>query len=162
MPRRPAAAARFGTRFHAWVESRYGQQSLFDPEDLPGRGDDDIDNEPDFEKLQAAFEKSVYANREPAATEESFTLQLGSYTAIGTIDAVFATDDGYEVVDWKTNRAADADPLQLALYRLAWAESHGLDPSKVTASFYYVRLDKTVTYTDLPGRAELETLLGLA
>ncbi len=162
MPRRPAAAARFGTRFHAWVESRYGQQSLFDPEDLPGRGDDDIDNEPDLEKLQAAFEKSVYANREPAATEESFTLQLGSYTAIGTIDAVFATDDGYEVVDWKTNRAADADPLQLALYRLAWAESHGLDPSKVTASFYYVRLDKTVTYTDLPGRAELETQLGLA
>ena len=63
---------------------------------------------------------------------------------------------------WKTNRAANADPLQLALYRLAWAESHGLDPEKVTASFYYVRLDKTVTYTDLPGRAELETQLGLA
>src|SRR5690606_7171668 len=26
MPRPPSRAARFGTRFHAWVESRFGQQ----------------------------------------------------------------------------------------------------------------------------------------
>ncbi len=36
MPRQPSPAARFGTRFHAWVESRFGQQDLFDPDDLPG------------------------------------------------------------------------------------------------------------------------------
>src|SRR5699024_2815737 len=28
MPRRPSSAARFGTRFHAWVESHYGAQEL--------------------------------------------------------------------------------------------------------------------------------------
>ncbi|WP_434101085.1 hypothetical protein, partial [Streptomyces malaysiensis] len=29
----------------------------------------------------------------------------------------------------------DADPLQLAIYRLAWAEQHGLPLSAVTAAF---------------------------
>src|SRR5581483_3554462 len=43
MPRKPSAAARFGTRFHAWVEARFGQQQLFDPDELPGRGDLGID-----------------------------------------------------------------------------------------------------------------------
>ena len=32
MPRPPSPTARFGTRFHAWVESRFGQQDLFDPD----------------------------------------------------------------------------------------------------------------------------------
>ena len=35
MPRRPSPSARFGTRFHAWVEARFGQQQLIDPDDLP-------------------------------------------------------------------------------------------------------------------------------
>lgn len=52
-----------------------------------------------------------------------------------------------------------ADPLQLATYRLAWAELMGVDVGNVTASFYYVRSGEIVTYDDLPGRAELETLV---
>ena len=28
------------------------------------------------------------------------------------------------MVDWKTSQHAQADPLQLAVYRLAWAELH--------------------------------------
>ena len=31
MPRPPSPAARFGTRFHAWVEARFGQQDLLRP-----------------------------------------------------------------------------------------------------------------------------------
>ncbi len=31
MPRPPSSAARFGTRFHAWVEARFGQQDLLRP-----------------------------------------------------------------------------------------------------------------------------------
>ncbi len=38
MPRRPSPAARFGTRFHAWVEAHYGQQVLLDPAELPWPG----------------------------------------------------------------------------------------------------------------------------
>ena len=60
----------------------------------------------------------------------------------GRIDAVYedaADGDGFLVVDWKTNRQPDADPLQLALYRLAWAELRGVPVERVRAGFYYVR-----------------------
>jgi DNA helicase-2/ATP-dependent DNA helicase PcrA len=62
-------------------------------------------------------------------------------------------------VDWKTNRAATADPLQLAVYRLAWAEMNGLDPADVIGAFYYVRLGEVQRFDDLPGRDELERIL---
>lgn len=164
MPRRPAAAARFGTRFHAWVETRYDQQSLFDLVDLEGRGDEDIADDSDLASLKQTFEYSEYAQRQPLATEVSFTLQFGTQTMIGTIDAVFGADGEYEyeIVDWKTNKQANADPLQLALYRLAWAESKGVPIEKVKASFFYVRLNSTVTFDDLPDRAQIEELFGLA
>ena len=70
--------------------------------------------------------------------------------------------DGFEVVDWKTNKQATADELQLAIYRLAWAELRGIDPAQVDAVFYYVRLGEVKRFDDLPGRAELEQRLGLA
>jgi DNA helicase-2/ATP-dependent DNA helicase PcrA len=63
------------------------------------------------------------------------------------------------VVDWKTNRTENADPLQLAIYRLAWAELTGVPVERVAAAFYYVRTDHLVEHPDLPGRAELEALL---
>ena len=68
----------------------------------------------------------------------------------------------YEVVDWKTNAAADADPLQLAIYRLAWAELNRLDLDQVTGAFYYVRLGEVQPVRRRPARpAELEEVLGL-
>jgi DNA helicase-2/ATP-dependent DNA helicase PcrA len=71
-------------------------------------------------------------------------------------------DDGFRfrVVDWKTNRAETADPLQLAIYRLAWAEANGVPVSEVDAVFYYVRTDSVVRPPDLPDRSNLERLLG--
>jgi DNA helicase-2/ATP-dependent DNA helicase PcrA len=78
----------------------------------------------------------------------------------GRIDAVFAEDaGGWLVVDWKTNRAHSADPLQLAVYRLAWAELRGVPLEQVRAAFYYVRDGELQTYGDLPGREQLERLL---
>jgi DNA helicase II / ATP-dependent DNA helicase PcrA len=78
----------------------------------------------------------------------------------GRIDAVFADgDDGFLLVDWKTNRAHGADPVQLAVYRLAWAELHGVPLDKVRAAFYYVRDGEVVVHDDLPGREELEEVL---
>jgi DNA helicase II / ATP-dependent DNA helicase PcrA len=65
----------------------------------------------------------------------------------------------FQVVDWKTNRAENADPWQLAIYRLAWAEMHNLPVESVDAIFYYVRSDRVVRPERLPGRSELEQLL---
>ena len=78
----------------------------------------------------------------------------------GRIDAVYAEPGGgFLVVDWKTSRKDDADALQLALYRLAWAELAGVPVDQVRAAFYFVRSGRVVEPDDLPGRAELEAML---
>ena len=160
MPRAPSAAARFGTRFHAWVEARFGQQQLLDPDDLPGRGDLGIDDEDDLRELIANFESGPFAEREPVAVEPPFALVLAGQVVRGRIDAVYAEPDGgYLVVDWKTSRQQSADPLQLALYRLAWAELAGVPLELVRAVFHYVRTGDTVEPADLGDRAALEELL---
>jgi DNA helicase-2/ATP-dependent DNA helicase PcrA len=159
LPRQPSPAARFGTRFHAWVEARFGQQALLDPDDLPGRGDAGIDDESDLKELVAAFESGSFGQRVPHTVEAPFALVLSGQVVRGRIDAVYAEGDGYLVVDWKTNRQQTADPLQLALYRLAWAELMGVEPARVRAAFYYVRTGDLVEHHDLPDRPALEKLL---
>lgn len=162
VPRQPSVAARFGTRFHAWVETHFGQQPLLDPSELPGRADSGLETDAELRDVIDRFAAGPYADRLPAQIEAPFSLMLGGQQFVGRIDAVFATPDGFEVVDWKTNRKATADPLQLAIYRLAWAELQGIDPSRVTGAFYYVRFGEVQRFDDLPDRAELERRLGLA
>ncbi len=164
MPRRPSPAARFGTRFHAWVEARFGQQQLVDPDELPGRADTGIDDEDDLRELIALFEKGEFAERTPVAVEPPFALVLAGQVVRGRIDAVYADTgvdgtDGYLVVDWKTNREQTADPLQLAVYRVAWAELAGVPVERVRAAFYYVRTGELVEPPDLEPRQRLEELL---
>ncbi|GEP38808.1 ATP-dependent DNA helicase [Nocardioides psychrotolerans] len=165
MPRPPSPAARFGTLFHAWVEARFGQQPLLDPDDLPGRGDLGIDDEADLDQLIEAFEQGPFGDRTPFAIESGFSLVLGGQVVRGRIDAVYAettaAGEGFLLVDWKTNRAQTADALQLAIYRLAWAELHDVPLERVAAAFYYVRNEELVLPPDLPGREELEAILSL-
>ncbi|MFF0587948.1 UvrD-helicase domain-containing protein [Streptomyces sp. NPDC003781] len=164
MPRPPQPAARRGTRFHAWVEARFEPLTLplLEPEELPG-GDAEIADEQDLEFLKDAFERTEYARRTPFRVEAPFQLSLAGRVVRGRIDAVYKESDGaaatYEIVDWKTNRAATADPLQLALYRVAWAEQQGVPPTSVTAAFLYVRTGEVVRPQGLPDRAALEKLL---
>jgi DNA helicase-2/ATP-dependent DNA helicase PcrA len=161
MPRQPSPAARFGTRFHAWVEARFGQQSLLDPDDLPGRGDLGIDDEDDLAELIARFESGPFADRIPVAVEPPFALVLAGQVVRGRIDAVYEEPDGsYLVVDWKTNARQDADPLQLAIYRVAWADLAGVPLDRVRVAFHYVRSGETVAPDDLAGRQALEQILG--
>ena len=163
MPRQPSPSARFGTRFHAWVEARFGQQELVDPDELPGRADTEIDDGDDLRELIARFERGAFADRTPIAVEPPFALVLAGQVVRGRIDAVYAEQvdgrDGYLVVDWKTNRTQSADPLQLAIYRVAWAELAGVPPERVRAAFYYVRTGDLVEPAPLASRAELERLV---
>ncbi len=160
MPRRPSAAARFGTRFHAWVEARFGQQSLLDPDELSGRADLGIDDEDDLRELIAGFESGPFADRVPHAVEPPFALVLAGQVVRGRIDAVYAEPDGrWLVVDWKTNQRQTADPLQLAIYRVAWAELTGVPVERVAAAFHYVRTGETVEPEALGDRSDLERLV---
>ncbi|MFE9776281.1 UvrD-helicase domain-containing protein [Streptomyces sp. NPDC005931] len=164
MPRPPQPAARRGTRFHAWVEARFEELTLplLEPEELPG-GDAEIADERDLEALKDAFERTRYARRTPYRVEAPFQLSIAGRVVRGRIDAVYKEGDGngatYEIVDWKTNRSRTADPLQLAVYRLAWAEQQNVPLDSVTAAFLYVRTGEVVRPEALPGRAELERLL---
>lgn len=170
MPRPPQPAARRGTRFHAWVEARFEEVTLplLDPDELPG-GDAEIADEQDLESLKEAFERTEYAQRTPFRVEAPFQLSIAGRVVRGRIDAVYRHEDAedgedgdavtYEIVDWKTGRGRTADPLQLAVYRLAWAEQQGVPLESVTAAFLYVRTGEVVRPERLPGRAELERLL---
>jgi DNA helicase-2/ATP-dependent DNA helicase PcrA len=165
MPQPPQPAARRGTRFHAWIESRFEELRLpmIDPEELPGR-DAEIADESDLEALKDAFELTPYAHRAPYRLELPFQLALAGRVVRGRIDAVYRTGEGedarYEIVDWKTGHRQSGDPLQLAVYRLAWAERQGVPLESVDAAFLYVRTGETVRPRRLPGRPELERLLG--
>ena len=164
MPTPPAGAARRGTKFHAWVEAHYGIRPLLDPDDLPGSADPDIDSDADVEAMQEAFLRSSYADRTPVAVEVDFTLVLTGRVVPGRIDAVFASHSPtggllYEVIDWKTSRRHDSDPLQLAIYRIAYAELMDVPLEHVTAAFVYVRDGAVVSFDDLPDRQQLEEIL---
>lgn len=165
MPKPPQPAARRGTRFHAWVESRFEELPLpmLGPDELPGgdESDADIADERDLAALKEAFERSPYARRTPLRTEAPVQLTLAGRVIRGRIDAVYPGElpGTYEIVDWKTGRGATGDPLQLAVYRLGWAEQHGVPLESVTAAFLYVRTGETVRPARLPGRAELERIL---
>jgi DNA helicase II / ATP-dependent DNA helicase PcrA len=102
----------------------------------------------------------VFADRVPHRIEAPFALVVAGEVIRGRIDAVYADADGFHVVDWKTNRSQTADPLQLAIYRLAWAEIAEVPLERVRASFYYVRTGELVT-PELPDRAAVEELLRL-
>ncbi|MFI6001874.1 UvrD-helicase domain-containing protein [Streptomyces sp. NPDC051366] len=165
MPKPPQPAARQGTRFHAWVESRFDELPLplldvLDPAtELPG-SDQEIADEADLDSLKAAFERSEYAERTPHRMEVPVQLTLAGRVIRGRIDAVYRNhDDSYEIVDWKTGRTTEADPLQLAIYRLAWAEATGTPLDRVSVAFLHVRSGRVIRPRNLPDRARLERIL---
>ncbi|MGW2690483.1 UvrD-helicase domain-containing protein [Streptomyces sp. NPDC001296] len=164
MPRPPQPAARRGTRFHAWVEARFEELRLpmLEPDELPG-SEAEIADERDLEALKDAFERTPYAHRTPYRVEAPFQITVAGRVVRGRIDAVYRVDDtdgtSYEIVDWKTSRSRSGDPLQLALYRLAWAEQQNVPMESVKAAFLYVRSGEVVHPEGLPDRAALEALL---
>jgi len=167
MPRPPAPQARRGTAFHRWLEARFGQPHLIDPDDLPGAADERTDAD-DAEQLdlRERFEAGEWATRVPAEIEVPFETLIGDRLVRGRIDAVFADrGDGFDVVDWKTGRSPRTDEesravaVQLAAYRLAWAGLAGVPVENVRAAFYYVRDDRTVRPADMLDAVGLEALI---
>jgi DNA helicase-2/ATP-dependent DNA helicase PcrA len=169
MPRPPAPQAQRGTAFHLWLEQRFGQQRLIDPEDLLGAADDQPDgaDEADLALLRERFEEGEWGNRWPVDVEVPFETLIGGRTVRGRIDAIFAEPHGggYDVIDWKTGQppASPADlnaaAVQLAAYRVAWALLARVPLDLVRAGFYYVRHDLTLRPADLLDEAGLAALI---
>jgi DNA helicase II / ATP-dependent DNA helicase PcrA len=169
MPNQPSRAATKGTEFHAELERRFyamhfkGLQNELELEDaLEFESQSTSDNE-NLEKLLRNFENSEWGPQVPVAFEKAFTMKLGGRAVFGRIDAVYPApendvDYDWLVIDWKTNLKATADPLQLAIYRLAWAAEKGCDVSRVRAGFFYAETGET-QWPKLPDFADIQTSL---
>ncbi|MFF0816473.1 ATP-dependent helicase [Rhodococcus sp. NPDC003318] len=178
LPFPPNPLARRGTAFHAWIERRFGATRLLDMDELPGAADTDGAADSDLEALQDAFLRSPWANRSPVEVEVPFETSIAGTVVRGRIDAVFADrDGGWTVIDWKTGAEPSAANeravvMQLAAYRLAWAElmsarvqargGAAVDPSRVRAAFHYVRTGRTIAPDDLPDADALARLIETA
>lgn len=164
MPRPVGRQASVGTRFHEWLEKRFAVAALFDPDELEADPPEDDQSAADLmlRRLTSAFERGRYANRTPLCVEEPFILVLAGQQIRGRIDAVFTTpgnpDFDYQVVDWKTS-SLPADPLQLSLYRLAWARSVGLPVDRVDAVFHHILSNEVERPAGLLDEPELVELL---
>ena len=147
MPRVADELADRGTLFHRWVERRFKAVSTFDELD----DDDDAtavvmpDETLSIVDLVQAFEAGRFAWLTPLAVEQSFVAVIAGQQVRGRIDAIYESGPGrYQIVDWKTSAHQGADPVQLAIYKLAWAQVVGCPPDQVDAVFYYVMQDKVV------------------
>ncbi|MFS8478251.1 MAG: ATP-dependent DNA helicase [Micromonosporaceae bacterium] len=159
LPAAPNPYARRGTAFHLWLEQRFGASGLLDIDELPGAADEGAAPDERLAELQRRFLASEWADRTPVQVEVPFATVIAGVVVRGRMDAVFLDEAGdagprYDVIDWKTGRPpSDADAraaaVQLAAYRLAWAELAGVPVERVRAGFHYVADNLTVRPADL-------------
>ncbi|MDQ1495774.1 MAG: ATP-dependent helicase UvrD/PcrA, partial [Actinomycetota bacterium] len=165
LPAAPAPLARRGTAFHLWLEQRFVSPRLLDIDEVPGSADFDAAPDEELAALQKAFLATSWADRDPFEVEVPFELVVDDIVVRGRMDAVFRDDDGgFTIVDWKTGRRpsgadAPAAAVQLAAYRLAWADLTGTGLAQVRAVFCYLRDGSTVAPAELLDRAGLVDLL---
>lgn len=169
VPAEPAPWARRGTAFHTWLEQRWVDDlPLLDIDQLPGSADEGAADDAELDELRARFEASRWADRRPTEVEVPFEMAIGGTVVRGRMDAVFGNkNEGWLIVDWKTGgkptgAAARAAAVQLAAYRLAWAELNGIPDEQigtVRAAFHYVKSDETVEPANLLTADELRALV---
>lgn len=167
-PFRPNPTARRGTAFHAWVERWFGATRLLDIDELPGAADATATPDADLDALRDAFLASPWANRSPSEVEVPFETVIAGIVVRGRIDAVFADPDGgWTVIDWKTGVVPEPARreslfIQLAAYRIAWAQLAGVPVDRVRAAFHYVRSGHTLAADELPDESVLAAKLARA
>ncbi|MGH2703719.1 MAG: UvrD-helicase domain-containing protein [Actinomycetota bacterium] len=129
LPQRPSVERRIGVEVHRWIEEQARA--------LTGIADEEALDEPAahvdasrLEGLKEAFHRMGFAARrlarldsgEPMA-ELRFSLKVGTRLVRGRIDAVYESDDGLEIVDFKTGTPTEPGELdQLVLYAAALAD----------------------------------------
>ena len=125
---------------------------------------DPLEEDSKLENLKKAWLSSEFGQRTPVRVEVPFETTIAGILIRGRIDAVYATEDGFEVVDWKTGSTKlDASAaIQLAMYRLAWAKLTETDISKISAAFHYVPTSITDRPADLMDEDSLIALVSQA
>jgi len=159
MPRARDEYSSRGTAFHLWVEQHIRGNTIFDEDDFDLLSP--IEEDRTLEELKTAWLASEWAARSAHKVEVPFETEIAGTLVRGRIDAIYKTEQGFEVVDWKTGSTIlDEDSaIQLAIYRLAWAKLQGIDPATVSASFHYVPTGVTDRRANLLNEDQLIALL---
>jgi DNA helicase-2/ATP-dependent DNA helicase PcrA len=159
MPRARDEYSSRGTAFHLWIEHHLKGSSIFDEEEFDLL--QPIEEDRSLEDLKSAWLKSEWADKSVHEVEVPFETVIAGTLVRGRIDAIYKTDNGFEVIDWKTgSKQLDEDAaIQLAIYRLAWAKLAGVSVDAVTAAFHYVPTGVTDRRDGLLSEAELNSLL---
>ena len=159
MPRARDEYSSRGTAFHLWIEHHLKGSSIFDEEEFDLL--QPIEEDRSLEDLKSAWLKSEWADKSVHEVEVPFETVIAGTLVRGRIDAIYKTDNGFEVIDWKTgSKQLDEDAaIQLAIYRLAWAKLAGVSVDTVTAAFHYVPTGVTDRRDGLLSEAELNSLL---
>lgn len=143
LPRRPSPAARKGVEVHRRIELHgLGHVPIreldVDAYDIPEEPQRSPGSDP-----YSAYLASPYAQRRPALVEVPFQFETGAgVTVRGRIDAVYAKDGGWEIVDFKTGRPREEPWLVVQLQAYAVAARRvdfGLAPPEdLTVTFVYL------------------------
>lgn len=159
MPRARDEYSSRGTAFHLWVERHLADYSLFEEEDFDLL--QPIEEDRTLEELKSAWLRSEFGEKSVYRVEVPFESVIAGTLVRGRIDAIYKTENGFEVVDWKTgSKILDDDAaIQLAIYRLAWAKLASVPVGSVSAAFHYVPTGFTDRRSNLMGEDELIALL---
>ena len=159
MPRARDEYSSRGTAFHLWVEHHLKGSSIFDEEEFDLL--QPIEEDRSLEDLKSAWLESEWADKSVYEVEVPFETVIAGTLVRGRIDAIYKTESGFEVIDWKTgSKQLDEDAaIQLAIYRLAWAKLAGVSIDAVTAAFHYVPTGVTDRRDGLLNEAALNSLL---
>ncbi|MFM6842172.1 MAG: UvrD-helicase domain-containing protein [Candidatus Planktophila sp.] len=159
MPRARDEYSSRGTAFHLWIEKHLRGNSIFDDEDFDLL--QPIEEDCTLEELKEKWLASDWASRTAFDVEVPFETVIAGTLVRGRIDAIYKTEQGFEVVDWKTgSKVLDEDSaIQLALYRLAWAKLSDTDINHISAAFHYVPTGVTDRRANLLSLDQLTALL---
>jgi DNA helicase-2/ATP-dependent DNA helicase PcrA len=115
-------------------------------------------------ELGQAFLDSRFNQLVPVYVEQVLEFEIGGTVVVCKLDAVYQTDAGFEVVDWKSGSAPKSKAevaqkaVQLALYRIGLARWLGVGVEKVRASFFFAGDGKEIS-PEVPSEAELSQKL---
>lgn len=137
-PATTGAEAKLGSAVHSWIEDKLVVS-------LTGLADED-ESEPEVVLDPEVWSRSGFADREIAVIESTgepmvevpVTLKVGDVLLRGRVDAVFVTDTGFEVVDFKTGRrSAEPNWGQLEVYAEALHGAGVLD-GEITLTYAWL------------------------
>ncbi|MEI6590623.1 MAG: ATP-dependent DNA helicase, partial [Actinomycetes bacterium] len=162
LPEEPYQQSLTGTEFHGWLEGRFGRGAIIDIDTI---GEEEAEENPavDIRQLQKTFAESRWAGLTPVDVEVEIQVSIGSNTFICKLDAVYKTESGFEIVDWKTGSPPkdkaqeEAKALQLALYRMAYSKYKNVDPELISSCLFFVT-DNLVISPQVKTEAEIISL----